>query len=164
MPCSVLDVNWGQQFLGALDEWISFHFSLLNIKSFDIVPCLNALSVLGEARTCYFIRCWFSFFAFSCLALANGTSSSQLSTPKSKQSPISTPTSPGSLRKHKVLCLLYLTKLLCTKSFLKGGIEVCSPTVLSELILKSELTFIDSMKLKYQEFRQETKECWEQKK
>ncbi|XP_006528761.1 neuronal migration protein doublecortin isoform X3 [Arvicanthis niloticus] len=33
---------------------------------------------------------------------ANGTSSSQLSTPKSKQSPISTPTSPGSLRKHKV--------------------------------------------------------------
>uniref|UniRef100_A0A452IG46 Uncharacterized protein n=1 Tax=Gopherus agassizii TaxID=38772 RepID=A0A452IG46_9SAUR len=29
---------------------------------------------------------------------ANGTSSSQLSTPKSKQSPISTPTSPGSLR------------------------------------------------------------------
>ncbi|XP_068388773.1 neuronal migration protein doublecortin [Eschrichtius robustus] len=32
---------------------------------------------------------------------ANGTSSSQLSTPKSKQSPISTPTSPGSLRKHK---------------------------------------------------------------
>uniref|UniRef100_A0A8D0H8J3 Doublecortin n=1 Tax=Sphenodon punctatus TaxID=8508 RepID=A0A8D0H8J3_SPHPU len=41
---------------------------------------------------------------------ANGTSSSQLSTPKSKQSPISTPTSPGSLRKHKVLCFLYLTK------------------------------------------------------
>ncbi|XP_065772966.1 neuronal migration protein doublecortin [Muntiacus reevesi] len=34
---------------------------------------------------------------------ANGTSSSQLSTPKSKQSPISTPTSPGSLRKHKGL-------------------------------------------------------------
>ncbi|MGH0143538.1 UNVERIFIED_CONTAM: hypothetical protein FKN15_035214 [Acipenser sinensis] len=33
----------------------------------------------------------------------NGTSSSQLSTPISKQSPISTPTSPGSLRKHKVL-------------------------------------------------------------
>uniref|UniRef100_A0A803TRP1 Uncharacterized protein n=1 Tax=Anolis carolinensis TaxID=28377 RepID=A0A803TRP1_ANOCA len=30
--------------------------------------------------------------------LPNGTSSSQLSTPKSKQSPISTPTSPGSLR------------------------------------------------------------------
>lgn len=40
---------------------------------------------------------------------ANGTSSSQLSTPKSKQSPISTPTSPGSLRKHKVLRFLYLT-------------------------------------------------------
>ncbi|KAE8584352.1 hypothetical protein XENTR_v10020927 [Xenopus tropicalis] len=36
---------------------------------------------------------------------ANGTSSSQLSTPKSKQSPISTPTSPGSLRKHKDLYL-----------------------------------------------------------
>ncbi|XP_046938114.1 neuronal migration protein doublecortin [Lynx rufus] len=35
----------------------------------------------------------------------NGTSSSQLSTPKSKQSPISTPTSPGSLRKHKDLYL-----------------------------------------------------------
>ncbi|EPQ07116.1 Calpain-6 [Myotis brandtii] len=34
---------------------------------------------------------------------ANGTSSSQLSTPKSKQSPISTPTSPGSLRKHKTI-------------------------------------------------------------
>ncbi|XP_032331165.1 neuronal migration protein doublecortin isoform X1 [Camelus ferus] len=51
---------------------------------------------------------------------ANGTSSSQLSTPKSKQSPISTPTSPGSLRKHKVLCLLYLTKALCTWTFLNG--------------------------------------------
>ncbi|XP_072562735.1 neuronal migration protein doublecortin-like isoform X2 [Paramormyrops kingsleyae] len=37
---------------------------------------------------------------------ANGTgSSSQLSTPISKQSPISTPTSPGSLRKHKDLYL-----------------------------------------------------------
>ncbi|XP_043943823.1 neuronal migration protein doublecortin isoform X2 [Protopterus annectens] len=36
---------------------------------------------------------------------ANGTSSSQISTPKSKQSPISTPTSPGSLRKHKDLYL-----------------------------------------------------------
>ncbi|XP_064422737.1 neuronal migration protein doublecortin [Latimeria chalumnae] len=36
---------------------------------------------------------------------SNGTSSSQLSTPKSKQSPISTPTSPGSLRKHKDLYL-----------------------------------------------------------
>ncbi|XP_048854079.1 LOW QUALITY PROTEIN: neuronal migration protein doublecortin-like [Brienomyrus brachyistius] len=36
----------------------------------------------------------------------NGTgSSSQLSTPISKQSPISTPTSPGSLRKHKELYL-----------------------------------------------------------
>lgn len=35
----------------------------------------------------------------------NGTSSSQLSTPISKQSPISTPTSPGSLRKHKDLYL-----------------------------------------------------------
>uniref|UniRef100_A0A8C5RRD1 Uncharacterized protein n=1 Tax=Laticauda laticaudata TaxID=8630 RepID=A0A8C5RRD1_LATLA len=44
------------------------------------------------------------------LSTANGTSSSQLSTPKSKQSPISTPTSPGSLRKHKVLRFLYLTK------------------------------------------------------
>lgn len=59
-------------------------------------------------------------FLFSCLGLANGTSSSQLSTPKSKQSPISTPTSPGSLRKHKVLCLLYLTKPLCTWPFWNG--------------------------------------------
>uniref|UniRef100_W5N8X9 Doublecortin n=1 Tax=Lepisosteus oculatus TaxID=7918 RepID=W5N8X9_LEPOC len=37
--------------------------------------------------------------------IANGTSSSQLSTPISKQSPISTPTSPGCLRKHKDLYL-----------------------------------------------------------
>lgn len=59
----------------------------------------------------------FYAFLFSWLGLANGTSSSQLSTPKSKQSPISTPTSPGSLRKHKVLCLLYLTKHLCTWDF-----------------------------------------------
>ncbi|XP_041596395.1 neuronal migration protein doublecortin [Vulpes lagopus] len=43
---------------------------------------------------------------------ANGTSSSQLSTPKSKQSPISTPTSPGSLRKHKgFLFLVSMTTL-----------------------------------------------------
>ncbi|KAF4800154.1 Neuronal migration protein doublecortin [Turdus rufiventris] len=42
---------------------------------------------------------------FSLDESANGTSSSQLSTPKSKQSPISTPTSPGSLRKHKDLYL-----------------------------------------------------------
>lgn len=65
-------------------------------------------------------------FLFSCLGLANGTSSSQLSTPKSKQSPISTPTSPGSLRKHKVLCLLYLTKPLCTRTPLNGWVRVCS--------------------------------------
>uniref|UniRef100_A0A8C5V8R8 Doublecortin n=1 Tax=Microcebus murinus TaxID=30608 RepID=A0A8C5V8R8_MICMU len=71
---------------------------------------------------------------------ANGTSSSQLSTPKSKQSPISTPTSPGSLRKHKVLCLLYLTKLLCTQSFLNGWVKVY-PSILLQQHIKARLPF-----------------------
>lgn len=53
--------------------------------------------------------CLCDFQLVFCFLPANGTSSSQLSTPKSKQSPISTPTSPGSLRKHKVLRFLYLT-------------------------------------------------------
>ncbi|MBN3323641.1 DCX protein, partial [Atractosteus spatula] len=51
-----------------------------------------------------------SKLSLSLFYTANGTSSSQLSTPISKQSPISTPTSPGCLRKHKVYnfaCLLF---------------------------------------------------------
>ncbi|XP_077746054.1 neuronal migration protein doublecortin isoform X1 [Canis aureus] len=48
---------------------------------------------------------------------ANGTSSSQLSTPKSKQSPISTPTSPGSLRKHKELLCYIASYCLCPMHF-----------------------------------------------
>lgn len=87
------------------------------------------------------------------LGLANGTSSSQLSTPKSKQSPISTPTSPGSLRKHKVLCLLYLTKPLYTCTFFIGLVTVFS-SISFNSTSKLEFLFIWSISVKPWESQQ----------
>lgn len=113
--------------LHLMSFWGMCFFSPLSYSSnnlFVCVPCLNVLSICRGKR--YAVD--FYPFLFSCLGLANGTSSSQLSTPKSKQSPISTPTSPGSLRKHKVLCLLYLTIPLYTWTFLLAWLRFSLPS------------------------------------
>lgn len=118
------------------------------------VPCLNVLSVFGGEGKLVPLYAVDSYpFLFSCLGLANGTSSSQLSTPKSKQSPISTPTSPGSLRKHKVLCLLYLTKPLCTPTSLSGWVRVCSASYFNNAS-RPKFPFLWSLSLKPWESQQ----------